>query len=68
MAGDLNQFYREDGSSDSEGSNSIISSILTDIPSLKVERKTIYYEQPQANKTAESLEDAELNAIFGINK
>lgn len=68
MAGDLNQFYKEDGSIDSEGINSIISSILTDIPSLKDERKTIYYEQPQANKTAESLEDAELNAIFGINK
>lgn len=68
MAGDLNQFYKEDGSIDSEGINSIISSILTDIPSLKDERKTIYYEQPQANKTAESLEDAELNAAFGINK
>lgn len=68
MAGDLNQFYKEDGSIDSEGINSIISSILTDIPSLKDERKTIYYEQPQANKTAESLEDAELNAAFGLNK
>ena len=67
MAGDLNQFYKEDGSIDSEGINSIISSILTDIPSLKDERKTIYYEQPQANKTADSLEDAELDAAFGIN-
>ena len=68
MAGDLNQFYKEDGSIDSEGINSIISSILTDIPSLKDERKTIYYEQPQANKTAESLEDAELDAAFGLIK
>lgn len=68
MAGDLNQFYKEDGSIDSEGINSIISSILTDIPSLKDERKTIYYEQPQTNKTAESLEDAEIYAAFGINK
>lgn len=68
MAGDLNQFYKEDGSIDSEGINSIISSILTDIPSLKDEHKTIYYEQPNASKTADSLEDAELDAIFGINK
>lgn len=68
MAGDLNQFYKEDGSIDSEGINSIISSILTDIPSLKDERKTIYYEQPQANKTADSLEDAELDAAFGLIK
>ena len=68
MAGDLNQFYKEDGSIDSEGINSIISSILTDIPSLKDERKTIYYEQPKTDDQAKNLEDSELDSIFGINK
>lgn len=68
MAGDLNQFYKEDGSIDADGINSVINSILTDIPSLKDEHKTIYYEQPKSEDQAKSIEDAELDAIFGINK